>query len=197
MATQGRSIASNFRLQSQVGVVLGATSSASARTQTLPARLENFETRHVDASTGHQRFNSPLSVHNEHLNRMSRGLGKLQIALMASIRRHRKPMTFADIRAQIITDLDLKPNTKLRASFERSLRRALHKLSKKDMLLAIGDGGPSDPFRYFIHPLMIGMMGNTPEAHTLQEALLQDAPRRRCQGPPRHRQQGREAGRRP
>lgn len=41
-------------------------------------------------------------------------------------------------------------------------------------LLAIGDGGRAEPFRYFIHPLVIGMMGNTPDADALQKALEAD-----------------------
>jgi hypothetical protein len=35
--------------------------------------------------------------------------------------------------------------------------------------------GRGEPFRYSIHPLMIGMMGETPEAKALQEALEADS----------------------
>jgi hypothetical protein len=91
-------------------------------------------------------------------------LGKLQSALLTTIRRHGKPMSFANIRASIVQDMGAEPNAKLRTSFERSLRRALHRLAGDFILIAMGDGGPGEPLRYFIHPLSIGMMGETPEA---------------------------------
>jgi hypothetical protein len=107
---------------------------------------------------------------------MSRGLGKMQKGLMAMIRQHGKPMTFEDMRANIRQGIGAKPDdAKLRVSFERSMRRALHRLTSDHLLLAMGDGGPGDPLRYFIHPLMIGMMGDTPEAGALSEALKADS----------------------
>jgi hypothetical protein len=39
----------------------------------------------------------------------------------------------------------------------------------------MGDGGPGDPLRYFIHPLAIGMMGDTPQARALHVALEADS----------------------
>ena len=92
---------------------------------------------------------------------------------MWEIRRHGKPMTFADIRAAAIGD---DRDVKLSASFERSLRRALHRLAHPDvaLLIAMGDGGPGDPLRYFIHPMAIAFMGKTPEALALQAALEAD-----------------------
>jgi hypothetical protein len=103
---------------------------------------------------------------------MSRGFGRLQNALMDGIRHHGKPMTFGDIRAVI--NPDLEPGERLRVSLERSLRRALHRLVSDGMLIAMGEGGPGEPLRYFINPVSIGMMGDTPEAHALQEALKAD-----------------------
>jgi hypothetical protein len=94
---------------------------------------------------------------------MSRGLGALQRVLWQTIRRHDRPMTFAEIRAEAIGGDDVE----LTASFERSLRRALHRMVEGGGLIAIGDGGRSDPHRYFIHPLIIGMMSKTPEADAL------------------------------
>ena len=101
---------------------------------------------------------------------MSRGLGKLQRVLFATIQQHGKPMTFDDIRAEAIGGDDVK----LTASFERSIRRALHRMVTDGGLIAIGDGGRADPYRNFIHPLIIGMMGKTPEADALQQALEAD-----------------------
>jgi hypothetical protein len=98
-------------------------------------------------------------------------LGKMQNALMATIRQHGKPMTFAEMRA---TASD-QPGVKLRPSFERSVRRALHSLTTNNMLIAMGDGGPGDPLRYFLHPLLIGFLGDTPEAKALQAALEADS----------------------
>jgi hypothetical protein len=91
------------------------------------------------------------------------------------IYQHGKPMSFEDVRAQVRRDVGVEPGTELRLSFERSLRRALHRLCEDEILIAIGDGGRGDPFRYFIHPLIIGLMGDTPEAHALEEALEADA----------------------
>jgi hypothetical protein len=106
---------------------------------------------------------------------MSRGLGKMQSSLLTTIRIHGRPMTFEAIRATVRQGADLPADAKLRPSFERSLRRATHSLTQSFHLIAIGDGGPGDPHRYFIHPLMIGMMGDTPTAHTLQKALEADS----------------------
>lgn len=100
---------------------------------------------------------------------MSRGLGKLQRVLWVHIQRHGKPIAFEEIRAEAIGD-----GGSLSASFERSLRRALHRMVENGGLIAIGDGGRADPYRYFIHPLIIGMMGHTPEADALQRALIAD-----------------------
>jgi hypothetical protein len=76
---------------------------------------------------------------------LSRGLGKMQNALLATVRQHGKPMTFADIRATINEGIGRADrDAKLRASFERSLRRALHRLTSDPFLIAMGDGGPGD-----------------------------------------------------
>lgn len=105
---------------------------------------------------------------------MSRGLGRLQVALLSIIRRHAKPMTFAAIQADIKQQIGAGPEARLRPSFERSLRRALHGLVDHWHLITMGDGGPGDPLRYFIHPLAIGTMGDTPESQRLREAIEAD-----------------------
>jgi hypothetical protein len=101
---------------------------------------------------------------------MSRGLGRLQQVLWVTIRRHGKPLTFDYIRAEAIGP----DGGQLSASFERSMRRALHRMVSTGGLVTIGDGGRADPYRYFINPLVIGMMGKTPEAAALQQALEAD-----------------------
>jgi hypothetical protein len=105
----------------------------------------------------------------------SRGPGKLQRALWETILQHGKPMTFDDIRAVILQELEVEAGTRLRLSFERSLRRALHRIAEPGgELIVIGEGGRADPYRYFIHPLIIGMMGQDAKADALQQALEAD-----------------------
>src|SRR5258708_4275420 len=101
---------------------------------------------------------------------MSRGLGKLQRVLFLTIRRHGKPMTFEDMCAEAIGDDDVP----LTASFERSIRRALHRMVSDGMLIAIGGGGRADPYRYFFDPIGIVFMCGEPEAKTLWKALEAD-----------------------
>jgi hypothetical protein len=88
---------------------------------------------------------------------MSRGPGRLQLerALFAEIQLHGEPTTFEDIRALIRKDFDLADDTKLDPWLERSLRRALQRMVTNGGLIAIGGGGRADPFRYFIHPMII------------------------------------------
>jgi hypothetical protein len=100
---------------------------------------------------------------------MSRGFGRLERGVMALIERTGKPMTFVAIRAAM--------ETKLRPTFdERSLRRAVHRLTEKCMLIAMGNGGPGDPLRYFVHPLRIGMVRDqdAARAEAMQSALEAD-----------------------
>ena len=100
---------------------------------------------------------------------MSRGFGRLERGVMALIERTGKPMTFVAIRAAM--------ETKPRPSFdERSLRRAVHRLIEKSMLIAMGNGGPAAPPRYFVHPLRIGMMRDqdAARAEAMQSALEAD-----------------------
>jgi hypothetical protein len=45
-----------------------------------------------------------------------------------------------------------EPGQVMSPSFKRSLRRALKKMVDDRDLLALGSGGPADPFRYCINP---------------------------------------------
>jgi hypothetical protein len=80
-------------------------------------------------------------------------------------------MTFEDIRAVIRQARHLGQGAGLERLFEWSLRRALHGLTGSGALIALCDGGPGDPRRYFIHPFVIGMIGDTAEARELTEVL--------------------------
>ncbi|WP_369725149.1 hypothetical protein AB8Z38_11560 [Bradyrhizobium sp. LLZ17] len=76
---------------------------------------------------------------------MSRGLGRLQRALWETILQHGKPMSFDEMRAIILQELKLEYGSKLRPSFERSMRRALHRMAEPGgRLIAIGDGGRAE-----------------------------------------------------
>ena len=93
------------------------------------------------------------------------------------IRQHGKPMTFNDIRADIRKQVD-KDGTRysslewslLYSPLERSLRRALQRMVRDDVVIAIGDGGRADPHRYFVHPKIMREMCSTEEEFT---ALLE------------------------
>jgi hypothetical protein len=49
----------------------------------------------------------------------------------------------------------------------------LHQLTSSLYLIALGDGGMAEPYRYFIHPVMIGMLEKR-EARALQKAFKAD-----------------------
>ena len=92
---------------------------------------------------------------------MSRGPGWLQHALFNLIRGSDKPVTFAEMRAHILQDLGVNdPDTKLKSSFERSVRRALQRLTEDGTLMALGEGGPSDARRYCLDPMMVAITGD-------------------------------------
>jgi hypothetical protein len=100
---------------------------------------------------------------------MSRGLGKTQTALLLTIRLHGKPMTFAEIRASVRRHRDMQPDERLRPSFERSLRRALHRLVEEWELIAMGEGGRGEPLRYFVHPTRLYRQG--PESGRIEARI--------------------------
>jgi hypothetical protein len=80
----------------------------------------------------------------------------MQRILLCLILEHGRPMTFADIRAAVgPTHLSsLFERSLLYSSLDRSLRRALHGMLGS-WLIALGDGGRADPYRYFFNPTMI------------------------------------------
>src|SRR5262245_35350850 len=80
---------------------------------------------------------------------MSRGLGKNQRLLFDIIRQGGRPKTWAEIRGE-----------RLDPTVERSARRALQRMGEDGMILAIGKGGPGDPYRYCIHPIVFAAVGD-------------------------------------
>ena len=74
---------------------------------------------------------------------MSRGPGKLQRVLFQIIRDSSEPKTFAQLRGG-----DVDP------VYERSCRRALKHMVDDNIILTLGKGGPADPHRYYVNPLL-------------------------------------------
>ena len=107
---------------------------------------------------------------------MSRGPGILQRVLFRTIHNARKPMTFNEIRASILQELGANdPDAKLRPAFERSLRRSLKALADDGALMALGEGGPGDPKRYWLDPLMVAITGDE-KAYLEATAILEADP---------------------
>jgi hypothetical protein len=48
----------------------------------------------------------------------------------------------------------------LRPGQVRSLRRALQKMVADDAVLALGQGGPAEPHRYSLNPMVFALAGN-------------------------------------
>jgi hypothetical protein len=111
---------------------------------------------------------------------MSRGPGYIQRHLVAMLRRHGKPMTFADMQRQVLRDVGAPPGNVLRVSVQRSIRRALHRLVRDQGLIAIGDGGRGDPLRYALHPMLMAFMGydNDSEEAKAMLAAVEEGERR-------------------
>jgi hypothetical protein len=101
---------------------------------------------------------------------MSRGLGRWQNAFLSTIRVYRRPLTFEDFLVILRQGQGVKPGVKPKRSFARSLRRALQTLVRNQLLITIGKGGPGDPFRYFLHPMLVGMTDDADLRRTLEEA---------------------------
>jgi hypothetical protein len=81
---------------------------------------------------------------------MSRGMGRHQVALFDVIASNGKPMSFNEIRARILQDVGVNdPTTKLRPTFERSIRRSLHRMVSDSTLIACGGGGRSGSLPLF------------------------------------------------
>ena len=77
---------------------------------------------------------------------MSRGPGKLQLLLFQLINDSSEPKTFAELRGG-----DVGP------VLERSCRRALKSMVDDNVILQLGKGGPSDPHRYRVNPMLAAM----------------------------------------
>jgi len=104
---------------------------------------------------------------------MPRGLGKVQRMLLGLIREFGEPMTFDQMRLAIglQTKQRTKQRTKLEPSLTRSLRRALHSMVvNSGELIALGNGGRAEPYRYFFHPVTLYLMKD----QALQEAFDAD-----------------------
>ena len=100
---------------------------------------------------------------------MSRGLGKVQRMLLGLIREFGEPMTFDQMLLAI--GLQTIQRTKLEPSLTRSLRRALHSMVvNSGELIALGNGGRAEPYRYFFHPVTLYLMKD----QALQEAFDAD-----------------------
>jgi hypothetical protein len=113
---------------------------------------------------------------------MSRGLGRLERYLCMMVGAEKKPFTFAELRDIILeTNRDAYDGAKieLRPSFERSLRRALHRLVSTEIFIALGSGGRADPHRYFINPRLIVARNGDDQSRfdALMSALEADRPR--------------------
>jgi hypothetical protein len=74
---------------------------------------------------------------------MSRGPGKLQRLLFQIISDSSEPKTFSELRGG-----DVDP------AFERSCRRALRSMVDSGAILALGKGGPGNPHRYRVNPML-------------------------------------------
>jgi len=114
---------------------------------------------------------------------MSRGLGKTQRLLLGLILDHGRPMTFDQLRAAVkaaytdgVSDPERRSTLEWwvqRPVFERSLRRALHSMLEW-WVIALGDGGRADPYRYYIHPVQIYIERDPALKQALQAALDAD-----------------------
>jgi hypothetical protein len=83
---------------------------------------------------------------------MSRGVGMLQRYLFQAMRHSGKPLTFAEI---LETAYPPEPHEYQPVSWEiRSLRRALYTMVKDNGVTRTGAGGPADPYRYCINPII-------------------------------------------
>ena len=95
---------------------------------------------------------------------MSRGHGALQDYLMKMILHSPDPLTFAQIMAIAFPEGTYESDmAKIiggsRVGAIRSLRRALRRLCDDGSIMIIGNGGRSDPHRYWLDPMMLALSG--------------------------------------
>ena len=92
--------------------------------------------------------------------------------LLATIKRHRKPISFEQIRAAALEEAGAEDGARLRPSPERSMRRALHSLVKGGGVVALGTGGQAEPHRYFPSIIVLGMScDSTDEYNAIIDSL--------------------------
>jgi hypothetical protein len=87
---------------------------------------------------------------------MSRGLGWKQRYLLGRL--GSRSLTFAEIHREIIGPE--YPEFVLKPAAERSWRRALQNLIKRDVIITTGRGRPGDPYRYHFNPLIAAIAGD-------------------------------------
>jgi hypothetical protein len=110
---------------------------------------------------------------------MSRGLGYVQRYVFILLMNAKKPMTFAEILAQAYPDGSFESDmAKVLGNSNvgrvRSLRRALHKGVKDEVIMTIGKGGRAEPHRYCIAPIALAMLAkdNDEFAEMMQQRSL-------------------------
>jgi hypothetical protein len=82
---------------------------------------------------------------------MSRGAGYLQRYLFGLL--NGKELTFAEIiRIAKPHEVTYMPH------LVRSMRRSLRKMIDDQVVIALGRGGPGDPHRYAVHPMLAALM---------------------------------------
>jgi hypothetical protein len=96
---------------------------------------------------------------------MSRGHGALQDYLMKMILHSPDPMTFAEIMAIAFPEGSYESDMAKTIGGSnvgaiRSLRRALRRLCDDSSIMMIGEGGRSDPHRYWVNPMLLALFGD-------------------------------------
>jgi hypothetical protein len=83
------------------------------------------------------------------------GLGKWQRTLFVLVRGSERPITFAEICGRLMQNSGVNdPDDTLPLTFRRMLRRSLKRLLDQDYVMAFGEGGPGEPRRYCMSPLL-------------------------------------------
>jgi hypothetical protein len=107
---------------------------------------------------------------------MSRGPGNLQRLLLAIISQQAKPMTMAEIVTFLMQQTGVNdPDRKAHPTVLRKLYRSLKALCDVGAVVALGDGGPGDPKRYCLNPL-IAPIGGSKEQYDRAQAIFQSDP---------------------
>jgi hypothetical protein len=102
---------------------------------------------------------------------MSRGPGTMQRYLVHIIRVHGKPATFAELRGIVLKAENPPASASLRASLERSFRRALQGLLRDLVIMQLGSGGRDNPHRYCLHPTAAAIICDKAEFDALTAVL--------------------------